>query len=107
MRPVNQPRIGSNRSEICRVVVYEEEGSLVAQCLEYDICAFARNMATLRDRFFTTFNAELMLSTQDGGKPFSGIDPAPERFFDMWPSLDSEPERITYANGSYVMAQAA
>jgi len=96
-----------NSTGICRVVVFKEEDSFVAQCLEYDICTFASDMRTLRERFLSIFSAELVMSSTNGEEPFAGIEPAPDKFFDMWPRLDDDPQRIIYANGSCLMAKAA
>jgi len=96
-----------NFSGVCRVVVYEEEDRLVAQCLEHNIRAFAPDLKTLRERFMDIFSAELFLSTLEGGEPFAGIEAAPEKFFDMWPNLDKDLSKIVYADKSLTMAQAA
>jgi hypothetical protein len=67
-----------------RVLVFQDEGSWVAQCLEYDIGAQARDIDTLRDRLIVALNAELRESLERHGQPFAGIEPAPERFQLMW-----------------------
>lgn len=90
-----------------RVVVFNDEGTFVAQCLEHDICAFAPDLETLRGRFLDVFYIEANMGINDGTEPFSGIDPAPQKFQNMWPSLDAELGRLHYMNDSVVMAQAA
>jgi hypothetical protein len=71
-------------SEAIRIIVFHDNGMWVAQCLEYDIGAQAADIDTLNARFDVVLRAELKESTEKHGKPFSGIDPAPERFHQMW-----------------------
>ena len=71
-------------SETIRVIVFQDSGLWVAQCLEYDIGAQAPDLDTLHDRLNVTLKAELMESLSRHGKAFAGIDPAPERFHRMW-----------------------
>lgn len=67
-----------------RIVVYEEDGHFIAQCLEYDICTQAEDRETLRERMNCLMDIE-MREMQETGQP---IDPAPQRFHDMWDSGD-------------------
>lgn len=71
-------------SETIRVIVFQDSGMWVAQCLEHDIGAQAADLDTLRDRLEVTLKAELDESVARHKKPFAGIDPAPERFHRMW-----------------------
>jgi hypothetical protein len=67
-----------------RVIVFQDDGLWVAQCLEHDIGAQAEDIDTLSDRLMTALKAEFKESIDRNGKPFAGIDPAPERFQVMW-----------------------
>lgn len=67
-----------------RVIVFQDDGQWVAQCLEFDIGAQAADLDTLSDRFKVVLAAEFKESMERHGKPFEGIDPAPERFVAMW-----------------------
>ena len=71
-------------SDEFRVVIFKDGGAYVAQCLEYDICAQAADLNTVRSRMEATMNAEVHDAQEAGKKPFEGIDRAPQRFFDMW-----------------------
>jgi hypothetical protein len=71
-------------TQMVRVVVFQDAGQLVAQCLEYDICAHAADEETLRHRFEAVLNFERNLSIERNGLPFAGIDPAPAEFQKMW-----------------------
>ncbi len=71
-------------SETIQVILFEESGQWVAQCLEYDIAAQGPNLDTARERFDVTLKAELKESLDRHGKRFGGIPPAPERYQRMW-----------------------
>lgn len=70
--------------KMLRVVVFQEGGQWVAQCLEYDICAHAPDEKKLHERFGALLNFERNLSIERNGAPFAGIDPAPAKFQEMW-----------------------
>lgn len=87
-------------SDPVRVVVFKDAGAWVAQCLEYDICAQASSIDALRDRLAATIELELEESLERTGTPFGGIDPAPQRFFQMWNSEGSQAqEPVRLQNG--------
>src|SRR5579863_7373751 len=67
-----------------RVIVFQDEGLWVAQCLEYDICAQAADLDTLMSRLEVVIKAELKESLERHREPFGGIEPAPDRFQRMW-----------------------
>lgn len=59
-----------------RIVVFHEDGMLIAQCLEHDICTQGPDIETLKSRMDCLIQAELA-EGQD-------IRPAPDRFHQMW-----------------------
>ena len=63
-----------------RIVVYKEDEVFVAQCLEYDICTQAADRSTLRDRMDCLIDLEVQEMQEKGQE----LDPAPERFHNMW-----------------------
>lgn len=65
-----------------RIVVYREDEVFVAQCLEYDICTQAADRDTLRERMNCLIELELDEMRRTGQE----LDPAPDRFHDMWDS---------------------
>jgi hypothetical protein len=79
-----------------RVVVFQEEGAWVAQCLEFDIGAQAPDFKTLLRRFDLTMKVELEESIRRSGIPFAGIDPAPPYLQAMW-EQDSPKPRMSGA----------
>ena len=63
-----------------RIIMYEEDGFFIAQCLEHDICAQAKDRDTLVDRMECLIEYEVE-AMEASGQP---LDPAPKRFHDMW-----------------------
>ena len=67
-----------------RVIVFREDETWVAQCIEYDIGAQADNLTTLQRRFDATMAADIEESIARNGAPFVGLDPAPACYVQMW-----------------------
>ncbi len=74
-----------SKYDTLRVVILEEKGTglFVAQCLEYDICTQAETIEQAKTRFTMQMEAERLISREDSGEDFAGIDPAPEFFRDL------------------------
>lgn len=73
-----------SQEQFARVLVFKDGDSFIAQCLEYDICAHAKDEETLRKRFIALFNFERNLSIERAGTPFAGVPKAPDEFDEMW-----------------------
>jgi len=71
-----------------RVLLAREGEYWVAQCLEYDVGAQARNLDELRKRFIVALEEERQESIRRHGKPFAGIGPAPAYFHRLWDQRD-------------------
>ena len=69
-------------TDTIRVIMFRDGDMWVAQCLEYDIGVQAEDIDTLSDRLKVVLKTEFRVSAD--GKPFDGIEPAPERFQQMW-----------------------
>lgn len=67
-----------------RVIVFSDCDLWVAQCLEYDIGAQAKDLDTLRMRLTVALDLEAAACVEHGKAPFDGIASAPQRFHDMW-----------------------
>ena len=67
-----------------RVVAFRDGDIWVGQCLEHDISAQAADLKELQILLDLTIQADLQESMERHGKPFAGLDPAPQRFFRMW-----------------------
>jgi hypothetical protein len=62
----------------------------VARCLEYDICAQANDPEQVSRRLVATIRSEYGESMYRHGKPFAGIDRAPDHFYDLWKRRSTE-----------------
>lgn len=94
------------QEKYARVIVFEEGGHLVAQCLEYDICVHAKDEASLKQRFVARFGFERNLSIERNGAPFAGIPKAPQEYYDMWANCVSAGE-IDAPGGHLTLARCA
>lgn len=80
-----------------RIIVLREEELFVAQCLELDICTSAGSFEELQDVMNDLIELELSHTEETG----QAIDPAPERFHNMWD------QAIQQANGEFEYRLAA
>lgn len=64
-------------TESLRIVVYKEDNIFIAQCVNYDICAQAETVDELQSNMECLIELEMNDSNQE-------LDPAPERFHNMW-----------------------
>lgn len=79
-------------SEQLRVIVFQDEGFYVAQCLEHDIVAQADDIESVIDRLELTIEAEMaMRETQS----LESIPPAPPYYQDLWNKRSMRLERVT------------
>ena len=75
-------------------VAYHGNGVWVAQCLEYDIAAFASSAADLPRALDRAVAENLCVNVHLGRDGLDGIDPAPQHFRDMF-----EGETLPIARG--------
>ena len=93
--------------KVVRVLIFREGEAYVAQCLEYDISAFAPDKETLLKRFISVFGMERNRSLDRGGAPFAGIDPAPKEFHDRWKQPQAVSGLVAHGEELVTMAEAA
>ena len=67
-----------------RFVIFEEEGILIAVCLEHFIGAQGKDIEGLKMRLKIAYRAERDDSCAQTGVPFKGIPPAPDIYQQMW-----------------------
>ena len=79
--------------KMIRVLVYREMDHLVAQCLEYDIAAQAKEMDDLRDAFARTFLGQIQRQLELGQKPLENVPKAPRAFWRMFEKKAEEFKR--------------
>ncbi len=81
-----------------RVIAFKDADHWVAQCLEVDISAQAKDLDTLRSRIEVALQAEV---------PLGNLPKAPDHFFKMW-ERKSDFQKEGSANGvGYEMALCA
>lgn len=71
-------------ADTVRVLIFQDHGWWVAQCLEYDIGAQAEDRNELFKRLTATLAIEASHTEERFGAAFAGIDRAPQEFFDRW-----------------------
>jgi len=84
-----------------RVVLFEEEGWKVAQCLEYDIAAQAKTLEDLYYQVERMLVAQVIAAEEFGRQPFQNFPPAPSKYVKMWeraflgvqPAAERRPKR--------------
>jgi hypothetical protein len=76
----------TNRIDVGPVVVYRSGDTWFAQCIEYDISAFAPSMGDVFKAFERAIAANLCVNLDLGASALDGIPPAPDRFKRMWES---------------------
>lgn len=67
-----------------RVLIMREREYLVAQCLEYDIAVQARTLDDVVQRFQEFVTDHVILATEHGDAPLSGLEPAPQSYEHQW-----------------------
>lgn len=67
-----------------RAVVFWDGSEWIGMCLEHYIAAHAETVDELLERLTLTIEAERQESTRLHGAAFAGIEPAPERYHQMW-----------------------
>ena len=67
-------------NEPLRIVVYKEDEKFIAQCVDFDICTQADDVESLKARMDCLIEMEMGYASESG----QPVDPAPERFHNMW-----------------------
>ena len=67
-----------------RVLIYQEEGYFVAQCLDYDVRVQAKTFTDVIRYFIFALNETYQDSLKQHGQAFAHINPAPDKFHEMW-----------------------
>ncbi len=89
--------------EKIRVIISNDSGLWVAQCLEHDICVQADDLDDIRGRF----EVALRIEAEIHGGDLSAIGPAPQHFFDQWDRRAGSFTPTKDGSSSYEMALAA
>lgn len=92
--------------ERLKILLFTEGSTWIAQCLQIDITAQAHSHTKALDRLSILFWAQHYLDQQANRLPFSAIQKAPKRYWDMFKQgtevtihLDLPPIPITCRHG--------
>jgi hypothetical protein len=77
------------KEETVRVLIFNQEEMLVAQCLERDICVQGRSVEEVQERFKVTLMME--------GERLTSLQPAPLRFHELWAEASSMHSDVQHA----------
>jgi hypothetical protein len=66
------------------VVAFETDGRWIAQCVQYDIAAFADNLADLPGALFLAIKSNMSVNAHLGRSGLDGLPAAPTKFRDMF-----------------------
>lgn len=88
-----------NSAESLRILVFQEGGIWVGQCVEYDIGAQGRSISEMAKRLVVAIEAEEQISRKRHGEAFRSIPAAPSHVADLWDNADGNLEGIRQTNG--------
>lgn len=74
------------RQRMFHVVFFEEEGWWIAQCLERNLVASARDPRELKRKLDAVIRVQIEADRSAGVEPFSQLPQAPRRFWQMFQS---------------------
>ena len=73
-----------------RVVLFQEEGYWVAQCLEFDIAAQAKAFKDIFQELERVVVGRIIFAESKGLEAFADLPRAPRRFWDMFDAASAE-----------------
>jgi hypothetical protein len=80
------------RRHVFHVVLFEDRGWWVAQCLERNLAAASKDPRHLRSRLEAVLKVQIEADQEAGVEPFSTLPQAPRRFWQMFQK--AEPWRL-------------
>lgn len=81
-----------------RVVIFEDTGWWVAQCLEHDLCTSARSLDELPQQIASQLRLQVALDRKSGRPPFAGLPRAPQKYWDLYEQ--ATPHAVVELKGS-------
>ena len=88
----------SNQTTTIHVVVFEDRGWWVAQCLEYDLCTSSKNLKDLPRQIASQLRLQVALDRKKGRQPFEGLPRSPQKFWDLYQG--ATPHTVVKLQGS-------
>ena len=87
-----------------KAVIFQEDGMVCAQCLEYDIATHAASLEAVHRELGRMLVAHVLACLENGVQPFANIRRAPQKYWDMFETsriiLPPPPERFSYRLGA-------
>lgn len=80
--------MATTNTDVIRVIAYREDDAWIAQCLEHDIAAQGASFRDAMRRLTATVNLECEYTLEKHGEAFANIDPAPEKFEQMFAACE-------------------
>ncbi|MEA3030282.1 MAG: hypothetical protein QOG13_1607 [Sphingomonadales bacterium] len=80
--------MATTNSSVIRAIAFREGEAWVAQCIDHDISSQGKTFPDAMRRLTAAVNAECEYTLEKHGEEFAGIDPAPEKFEQMF--IDAE-----------------
>ena len=88
----------SDHTTIIHVVVFEDRGWWVAQCLEYDLCTSSKVLEKLPKKIERQLRLQVALDRKHGRQPFEGLPRSPRKFWDLYEQ--ATPHTVVKLEGS-------
>jgi hypothetical protein len=73
---------------VLHAVLFEDRGWWVAQCLEHNLTASAKDPQELQRKLQNVLKVQMEADLEAGRAPFSTLPPAPRRFWTMFQSAE-------------------
>ncbi|HEU4368419.1 MAG TPA: hypothetical protein VFV05_09360 [Methylomirabilota bacterium] len=74
----------TTRQVAVKVVVFQDQDWVCAQCLDYDIAARAQNLDDCLYEFQRLMMGRIAIAMENGVEPFEGLPKAPRRFWEWF-----------------------
>lgn len=88
----------SDQTTTIHVVVFEDRGWWVAQCLEYDLCTSSKNLKDLPGKIAKQLRLQVALDRKKGRQPFEDLPRSPQKFWDL--HRQATPHTVVNLQGS-------
>lgn len=90
----------NDQTTTIHVVVFEDRGWWVAQCLEYDLCTSSKNLKDLPRQIASQLRLQVALDQKNGRQPFAELPRAPQKFWDLY--QQATPHAVVTLEGSWL-----
>lgn len=90
----------NDQATTIHVVVFEDRGWWVAQCLEYDLCTSSKELEDLPKQIASQLRLQVALDRKKGREPFEGLPRSPQKFWDLYEQ--ATPHTVVKLQGSMI-----